>query len=145
MNKHGSALYIVVFTTAIIGFTLGAWWYRSSLHIDVAVAREAYYRNFYAAEVVLQYGVALIRENSGRFFSKEVRNKMPHRIDVSFLFKNTMQKKLEASLTFSTNAQFLNNLSLVARLIHGSNQDFSLKSTISRINSDITVDSYEFK
>jgi hypothetical protein len=115
-KREASALYLVVFTTAIIAFSLGSWWYRSSLHIDIAATREIYYKHYYATEIILEYGIELIRENKNTFFESEMQNKTPITLPLSFLFHDTMMQNYDANLVVISKKNAPHSIRLIAAL-----------------------------
>jgi|GEM_PF-1867123 hypothetical protein len=104
--KHkGFALYLVIFFTSIIGVLVATLWQRSTLFVDLVRSREVYYKNKYASEVILDYGIELIKQNKKLFFTKEICERMPFTLDVSFLFEQTTFKKIFASITIKPQAE----------------------------------------
>jgi hypothetical protein len=132
-KQPGSALYIVVFTTAIIAFSLGSWWYRSSLQIDIAATREQYYRNLYATEMILNYGIQLIKENGDLFYEKGIRSRMPFSIPVNFLFQKTSLQELRSQLCFIPRKGDSKVLHLIGILKQSDSQVFSMSCYMKRV------------
>jgi|SaaInlLV_10m_DNA_2_1039722.scaffolds.fasta_scaffold37912_2 hypothetical protein len=102
INKNGFAIYLVVFFTAAIGFIVVALWHRSSLSFDIAHLREEKFKNMYAVEIALNYGVACVKQNEAFFFSPAARMRMPFTFDVSFLLKNTIFESFQLSITIKS-------------------------------------------
>lgn len=85
MNKNGSAILIVLFMTTILSFITFDIWYKSSLVLDLVIAREKFYKNFYLTESFFEFGVNLVKDHFEAILLEE---EWPIKYDLSFLLES---------------------------------------------------------
>jgi hypothetical protein len=75
----------------VSGILLFSWWRQSSLSYDLVILREQYYKNRYMTDLLLFYGIDLIKKRGSKEFIE---------LDCSFIAK-LLGKDFGATLTFS--------------------------------------------
>jgi hypothetical protein len=61
--KDGTALLLVLVITSILTFFSFSCWHTSALFLDLVIAREQFYKHFYATEDILQDGIQVAKKN----------------------------------------------------------------------------------
>ncbi len=97
MKKNGSALLIVLFMTTILSFITFDIWYKSSLILDLVIAREKFYKNFYLTESFLTFGMNLVKDRFDSIVSEE---EWPIKYDLSFLLESINKSLNKTELTY---------------------------------------------
>jgi hypothetical protein len=67
MKQQGSALLIMLTTTALVSGLVMHLWFITSLHYDIVLARHTWYQNFYATDAALAYGVRYVKDHFNQF------------------------------------------------------------------------------
>ena len=98
MKKEGSALLIVIFATTILSFITFGIWYKSSLILDLVIAREQFYKNYYLTETVLDFGIDFVKN---RFDNLLLEEGWPIRYDLSFLLRSIDKTLNKADLSYN--------------------------------------------
>ena len=95
-QNPASALILVLLITSTLTLLSFSCWYKSSLLLDIAIARETWYRNFYQTERALQHGCMVAKQNFDSY------TKMPTTIfvntDDDLRVHVSIQKKTEDML-----------------------------------------------
>ncbi|MFH1831585.1 MAG: hypothetical protein ABH827_02165 [bacterium] len=108
---------ILVVSSVLMLFTL-ACWQRSMLCRDLVTLREQYLERFYLAETVLNIGIQLTQQNPDWLTSKQKRDLMPLKFDVTAQVLSqqiTFQEKLKAQKITATTIISVPNLRTGAR------------------------------
>lgn len=82
MKKKGSALLIVIFVTTLLSFITFSIWYKSSLILDLVIAREQFYKNYYLTEAILDFGIDFTKNRFDGLLKEEG---WPIKLDLGFL------------------------------------------------------------
>ena len=129
--------------TSMIGLLVAGLWWQSSQTYDIVVSRENYYQKFYSAEVVLSYGISIVKKYFDNFLSKTKETHKPILLDMSFLAKELSSghnNYTSATLTVKKSVEKLReenkkqSLHLVATILDNYKNSFSLQCFVTRYN-----------
>lgn len=82
MKQKGFALLtIVIVTSVIMIFSLG-WWKRSSMIHELVIDRETYVKRFYVTDLLLNYGIHIVKHNWYAFVTKKKTS-----FDIAFILR----------------------------------------------------------
>lgn len=67
-RSSGAILLHVLIATTIAGILLFSWWTENSLSYDIVIFREQHYKNRYMTDLLLSYGIDLIKKYKMKHF-----------------------------------------------------------------------------
>ena len=132
-RSESSVLFFIIVFLGFLSVLVISCWRRTSLDFDVAVDRSIYYKNLYAAEIVLNYGIKVSKILFDEFVWHLKKNKIPIELDMSFLLNFDDEfRKLNAFSTFYYNRHG-KELVLIAVLKSYEKPIFKLKCTVFKV------------
>lgn len=93
-NKNGSALLLVLTSTAILLILATTFWQNSSLILDLVLIREQYYKNLSITQTALDWTTKIVADNFDLFLKQENLAKLPIELDFSFLAQEPEEKNV---------------------------------------------------
>ncbi len=126
MNKQGSVFIVITFFIATLSLISFGMWYKSAVYLDIVNQQAAYYKNFYLAEAVMNYGIKFVVNNQESFQKNATENKnysFNNLIEaINFKLKENKFNNIHASITVRKIKK--NTISLITRLYNSLNKKY---------------------